>query len=248
MTITMADQDKTSSTQSLQDSFLSDPNAHHTKPIQPPRSNASRSQAGRSQKQTFKHATLTAEALAALSPKDKNQTAVAKHTRIKEFLYRLPDPEDTCNEPPYPDPTAKLPKQWYQDPTTISHTLHTIRDQLREHNTSFLPSDMHLWHRYQKMLKEEEYAQFCRHKAWLSLQYSEHHGQKVTLFVGVDNFEHRFEIHRQMVWLRDKWLGVEVELSWHVVHYGDNGKILKGITEKMQLGEEYVEIREILWW
>jgi hypothetical protein len=46
----------------------------------------------------------------------------------------------------------------------------------------------------------------------------------------------------------DKWLGVEVELSWHVVHYGDNGKILKGITEKMQLGEEYVEIREILWW
>jgi hypothetical protein len=98
------------------------------------------------------------------------------------------------------------------------------------------------------MLYEEGYAQFHRHKAWLSLQYSEHHGQKVTLFVGVDNFEHGFKIHRQMVWLRDKWLGLEVKLLYHVVQYDVDGKICKGVTEKMQLGEEYVEIREIQWW
>jgi hypothetical protein len=246
----MTNQDKISSTQSLQDSFVSDPNAHHTKPIQPPRSKASRTQAGRSQKQTLEPTTLTAEALATLSPKDKNEAAVSKYTRVKEFLHRLPDPEDACNEGPYSYPdlsAAKLPKQWYQDPTMISRTLHTIRDQLREHNTPLLPSDMHLWHRYQKMLQEEEYAQFSNHKAWLSLQYSETH-QKVALLVGVDNFEHGFKIYRQMVWLRDKWLGVEVGLSWHVVQYGNDGKILKGVTEKMQLGEEYVEIREIQWW
>jgi hypothetical protein len=247
----MTNQHNASSSQSLQDSFISDPNAHYTKPIQPPRSNASRSHAGRLQTETPKPATLTAEALATLSPKDKNQAAVSKHNRVKEFLHRLLDPEDSSNAPPYPDSntqTAKLPKQWYQDPTMISRTLHTIRDQLRTHHTPLLPSDMHLWHRYQKMLYEEEYAQFHRHKAWLSLQYSEYHGQKVTLFVGMDNFEHGFKIHKQMVSLRDKWLGVEVGLSWHVVHYQDDGKILKGVTEKMQLGEEYVEIREIQWW
>lgn len=70
----------------------------------------------------------------------------------------------------------------------------------------------------------------------------------MALFVGVDNFKYGFKVHRQMVWLRDKWLGMEVGLSWHVVHYGDDGKILKGVTEKMQSGEEYVEIREIQWW
>jgi hypothetical protein len=174
----MTNQDQTSSTLSLQDSFLSDPNAHHTKPIQPPRSNASRSQTSRSQKEKSKPATLTAEVLATLSPKDKNETAVSKHTRVKEFLHRLPDPKDACNEGPYSYPdlsAAKLPKQWYQDPTLMSRTLHTIREQLRKHNTPLLPSDMHLWHRYQKMLQEEEYAQFSYHKAWLSLQYSEAH-------------------------------------------------------------------------
>ena len=96
------------------------------------------------------------------------------------------------------------------------------------------------------MLQEEEYAQFSSHQAWLSLQYCEVHNN-VALFVGVDNFEHGVKIHRQMVWLRDKWLGVEVELLWHVVHYQDDGTILKSVTEKMQSGEEYVDIRPILW-
>jgi hypothetical protein len=174
-TITMTNQDKISSTQSLQDSFVSNPNAHHTKPIQPPRSKGSRSQTARLPKETPKPATLTAEALATLSPKDKNETAASKYTRAKEFLHRLPDPKDACNEGPYSYPdmsAANPPKQWYQDPTLMSRTLHTIREQLRKHNTPLLPSNMHLWHRYQIMLQEEEYAQFSNHKAWLSLQYS----------------------------------------------------------------------------
>lgn len=91
----MIDQINTSSTPSPKDSFLSNSKVYHTKPIRPPRSNASRSQ-----RDAPTPATLTAEALANLPSTDKNEAAA--HI-IKEFLHRLPDPENPSNSPPYTD-------------------------------------------------------------------------------------------------------------------------------------------------
>ena len=99
----MIDQNNMSSTQSPRDSFFSDPNAHHTKPIRPPRSNASRLQTPAAQKDAPKSAVLTVEALTDLSPADNDEVATYKNTRIKDFLHRLPDPEDPSNSPPDTD-------------------------------------------------------------------------------------------------------------------------------------------------
>jgi hypothetical protein len=188
---------------------------------------------------------LTAENLAKLSPKDSNQAAVYKHTRIIEWIHRLPDPEDACNDPvyPYPDTRATEPQSQHYEamlpsPTTPNLDLGARRPQTH-YNTPLSRCDMHIWHRFQKMRRHDRYAQFPRHKAWLTLQYVE--DEKVALFVGIENEEHGLRIHRQMVWLRDKWLGVEVGLSYHIVEYEDRDE---GSGEKTELKEEKTQLKE----
>ena len=253
----MIDQYKMSSTQSPRDSFMSDPNAHRTKPIRPPRSKASRSQASCSQKHAPSPATLTAEALTNLSPTNNDEAVTYKNTRIKDFLHRLPDPEDPSNSHPDTDldileaeyenhynnydakddsvpstPTTRVPSKPRK---TKPHTRHHCEDDTlpssptarlsnarphanpQPHHTPLAPQDMHLWYRFQTMRSEETYAQFWRHKAWLTLQYDS--DQRVALFVGVDTKEHAVMIHKHMLWLRDKWLGMGCGLFYHVMGF-----------------------------
>jgi len=237
-----------SSTQSPRDSFFSYPNAHHTEPIRPPRSNASRSQ-----KEKSNPAILTAEALTKLSSTDKHEAAAYNIARINGFLHRLTDPEDPSNSPPdtdldileaehqnhyddddderasVPSPTPKVPNK----PRKVRpHTRHHCEDDTllsspterlstvttanpHPHHTPLLPHDMHLWYRFQTMQSEETYAQFWRHKAWLTLQYDS--DKRVALFVGVNTREHAVMIHKHMLWLRDKWLGMGCGLFYHVM-------------------------------
>ena len=256
----MIDQNNMSSTQSPRDSFFSDPNAHHTKPIRPPRSNASRLQTPAAQKDAPKSAVLTVEALTDLSPADNDEVATYKNTRIKDFLHRLPDPEDPSNSPPdtdldileaehqnhydddnddeeasVPSPTPKVPnkprkvrphtRHHCEDntlPSSPTARLSNARPQARPqpHHTPLAPRDMHLWYRFQTMQSEETYAQFWRHKAWLTLQYDSN--KRVALFVGVDTKEHAVKIHKHMLWLRDKWLGTRCGLFYHVMGFEDD--------------------------
>jgi hypothetical protein len=241
----MTDQSNTLSAQSLQDSLLSDPNAHYTKPLRPPRSNASRSQ-----KDAPKPTALTAEALAKLPPKDSNQAAVYKFTRIKKFLHRLPDPEDLCNifAHPYPDTRTEEPQPYHYEtdslPSSPTQRLSKAKPKAKpHHHIPLASSDMHLWQRFQKMQCEEKYAEFHRHRAWLTLQYAE--DGKVAMFVGVDDQEHGFRIHRHMVWLRDKWLG-KVGLFYHVMEYeaGDDREKIKGRDKKAEKEVEEEEEEE----
>lgn len=243
----MIDQYNTSSTQSPRDSFLSDTNAYHAKPIPSPRSYASCLRTAPSQSDAPKPATLTAEALADLSSADKNEAATYKIIRIKDFLHRLPDPEDPSNSPPDtdldileaefeerchhykteftsstptarfsrdPDPPLKAKPQTRRLSTTIPQT------SPQPYHTPLCPQDMHLYHRFQLMQSAEPYAEFWRHRAWLTLQYDK--DQKVALFVGVDTKEHAIEIHRHMLWLRDKWLGRGCGLFYHVMGFEDD--------------------------
>lgn len=99
----MIDRYDNSSTKSPHDSLLGDPNVHHTEPLRPPRSNAPRLRISSSQKEAPIPATLTAEALARLPSTDKNEAAAYKIARVKDFLHRLPDPEDPSNSPPDTD-------------------------------------------------------------------------------------------------------------------------------------------------
>ncbi|KAH0288189.1 hypothetical protein M436DRAFT_82763 [Aureobasidium namibiae CBS 147.97] len=244
-----------SSTQSPRDSFFSNPTAHYTEPIRPPRSNASRSQ-----KEKSNPATLTAEALTKLSSSDKNEAATYQSTRIKDFLHRLPDPEDPSNSPPDTDLDileAEFQNRYYcnakkdstpstptsppigkssrvpDKPTKAKPQTHDCEDDAlpssptarlssarpraipQPHHIPLLSQDMHLYHRFQTMQSEEVYAQFWRHKAWLTLSYDK--DEKVALFVGVDTKEHAVMIHKHMLWLRDKWLGLGCGLFYHVM-------------------------------
>jgi hypothetical protein len=190
---------------------------------------------------------LTAENLAKLSPKDENEAAVYKHTRIIEWIHRLPDPEDACNDPVYPyldtQATESQP-QHYVDKLPTCPTSNIAKAEKEgkaqtHHYIPLSPYDMHIWRRFQKMRRQDVYAQFHRHGAWLTLQYAE--DGKVAMFVGIDDEEHGSRIHRQMVWLRDKWLGVEVGLSYHVVEYEERDE---GKEEKAQSKEEQIQSKE----
>ena len=66
------------------------------------------------------------------------------------------------------------------------------------------------------------------------------------MFVGVDDQEHGFRIHRHMVWLRDKWLG-KVGLFYHVMEYedGEEGKKVKGREKAEKEVEEEEEKKEV---
>jgi hypothetical protein len=192
--------------------------------------------------------------LAKLSPPNSNQAAVYKFIRIKEFIHRLPDPKDLCNvsSHPYPDIWASESQTHHSEddstPSSPTQRLSKAKPTTKtktHHHTPLSPSDMHLWHRFQKMQYEEKHAEFHRHRAWLTLQYDK--DGKVAMFVGVDDKEHGFRIHRHMVWLRDKWLG-KVGLFYHVMEYedGEEGKKPKGRREEAKTEtEEEVESRQI---
>jgi hypothetical protein len=190
---------------------------------------------------------LTAENLAKLSPKDENEAAVYKHTRIIEWIHRLPDPEDACNEPVYPyldtQATESQP-QHYADklPTCPTSNISKAEKEGKaqtHYHTPLSSRDMHIWRRFQNMRRQDVYAQFHRHGAWLTLQYAE--DEKVAMFVGIENEEYGLRIHRQMIWLRDKWLGVDVGLSYHVMEYEERDE---GSGEKIQSKEEQTQLKE----
>jgi hypothetical protein len=185
--------------------------------------------------------------LAKLSSEHKNQTDVYRHTRIIEWIHRLPDPEDACNDPVYPyldtQATESQP-QHYADklPTCPTSNISKAEKEGKaqtHHYTPLSPCDMHILHRFQKMRREDVYAQFHRHEAWLTLQYAED-GQ-VVMSVGIGNEEHGLRIHRQMVWLSDKWLGVEVGLSYHIMEYEERDE---GKEEKAQSKDEKARSKE----
>ncbi|KAG9566984.1 hypothetical protein KCU71_g2977, partial [Aureobasidium melanogenum] len=197
----MTSQHHTSITLSLQDSFLSNINAYHSKPIRPPTS-----QASRSQKATPKSSTLTPEALSTLKPMDGDQAAFNTHSRIMDFLHKLPDipgdPAETLPAPDFEDPEREPQVHYYTPPVHPHHK--------------------HIYDRFQEMRCTEPHAEFHRHKAWLTLQYST--DEKVGMYVGVEDREHAFRIHKHMLWLRDKWLGYEVGLFYYFMEYEDDGR------------------------
>jgi hypothetical protein len=190
---------------------------------------------------------LTAENLAKLSSEHTTQADIYKQTSIMEWIHRLPDPEDACNDPVYPyldTPATESQPQHYADklptcPTSnISNAEKEGKAQTHYH-TPLSPCDMHIWRRFHKMRWQDEYAQFHRHGAWLTLQYAE--DKRVAMSVGIDDEEHGLRIHRQMVWLRDKWLGVEVGLSYYVMEYEERDE---GCGEKTHLKEEQTQLKE----
>ncbi|KAH0371592.1 hypothetical protein KCU65_g1781, partial [Aureobasidium melanogenum] len=198
----MSNEHRTVTTQSLKDSFLTNTNAYHSKPIRPPTSHASRSQ-----KPTPPSSTLTSEALSTLQPMDENQAAFHTHSRIIHFLHNLPDPPT--------DPTgAPLPSKNFE-PAESKSQIHYYVPPIHPHHK-------HIFHRFSEMRKTEPHAEFHRHKAWLTLEYGK--DGKVGLYVGVEDEEHADRIHKHMLWLRDKWLGYEVGLFYHFVEYEDDGR------------------------
>ncbi|KAK6008304.1 hypothetical protein QM012_000207 [Aureobasidium pullulans] len=220
----MSDQHHTSTTQSLQDSLLSDCKAYHSNPIHPPRS-----QASHSQKATPKPKTLTSEGLATLKPMDKDQAALHTHSRILTFLHQLPDIPV--------DPTDDIPTPIFELPET--------KPQVHYYIPPFHPHHMHIYKRFQEMRCTEPHAEFHRHKAWVTLQYSV--DGKVGMYVGVEDEEHAYRIHQPMRWLRDKWLGYEVNLVYYIVEYEDDGEQVELekygkmlLQEGRKLAEEYM--------
>lgn len=196
----MDSQHNTSTTQSLKDSFLSDTTAYHSKPIRPPRS-----QASRSQKTVPEPTPLSPEALSKLKPKDEDQATLYTHARIVHFLRGLPDVPT--------DPTGGIiPTPDFKD----------SKSQVHYYTPPFQPHHMHIFNRFQEMQRTEPHAEFHLHKARLSLEYSE--DEKVGMHVGVEDEEHGYRIHKHMRWLRDKWLGYEVDLLYYVMEYEDDGK------------------------
>ncbi|CAD0086645.1 unnamed protein product [Aureobasidium vineae] len=207
----MANQYTTLSTQSPQDSFLSDSTVRHSKAIRPPRS-----QASRSQKQQPKPTTLTAEALAMLEPTNKIQTAAYYYNRIKDFINQLPAPGTSIEHDENSDAIQ------HPDLTTLAKE---TEGQTHYYMPPFHLQHMHIYHRFQKMRREEPWAEFHTHNAWLSLHYSEH--GEVCMYAGVENVEHCDKINKHMTWLRDKWLGIEVGLVYYLMEYEDDGQVDK---------------------
>ncbi|CAD0109743.1 unnamed protein product [Aureobasidium uvarum] len=216
----MANQCTTSSTQSPRDSFISDSTVRLSKPVC-----LLRSQASRSQKEQAKATTLTAEALAMLEPTNKMHTAAYNHNRIKNFINQLPAPDTSPEHDESPDAIH------YPDLTTLAKE---TEGQTHYYTPPFHPHHMHIYNRFQEMRREEPWAEFHTHNAWLSLEYSEN--GNVCMYVGVGDMQHHDGITKHMIWLRDKWLGVEVGISYYLMEYEDDGQVDK--TEADQKGDK----------
>ncbi|KAG9655105.1 hypothetical protein KCU95_g12367, partial [Aureobasidium melanogenum] len=204
----MTSQHHTSTTQSLQDSFLNNTNAYRSKAIRPPTS-----QTSRFQKPTPESSTLTPDALSTLKPMDENQATIYTHSRIMNFLHKLPDipanPTEAIPAPDFEHPERKPQVHYYTPPVHPHHK--------------------HIYDRFQEMRCTEPHAEFHRHKAWLTLQYST--DEKVGMYVGVEDKEHAYRIHKHMLWLRDKWLGYEVGLFYYFMVYEDDSREAKEAEE-----------------
>lgn len=141
-----------------------------------------------------------------LKSMNENQAAVYTRSRIMDFLHRLPDvpgdPTEVCPAPNFEHP-ERVPRVHYYTPP-------------------FHPHHMHIYKRFQEMRCTEPHAEFHRHKAWLTLQYSA--DGKVSMYVGIEDEEHAYRIHKHMLWLRDKWLGCEVGLFYYVMGQEDDGR------------------------
>lgn len=48
------------------------------------------------------------------------------------------------------------------------------------------------------------------------------------MYVGIEDEEHANRIHKHMLWLRDKWLGLEVQLFYYFMEYEDDGRENRG--------------------
>ncbi|KAH0354372.1 hypothetical protein KCU81_g1392, partial [Aureobasidium melanogenum] len=209
----MATQHNTSTTQSLRDSFLTNTNAYHSKPIHPPTS-----QASRSQKTTTEPRTLTPEALSTLKPMDEDQAALYTHSRIIHFLHNLPDPPTDPTGEILPTPDFKYAES---------------EPQVHYYTPPIHPHHKHICDRFEEMRRTEPHAEFHRHKAWLTLEYGK--DGKVGMYVGVEDEAHADRIHKHMLWLRDKWLGYEVGLFYHYIEYEDDDDREADAAEDVEL-------------
>ncbi|THV94905.1 hypothetical protein D6D19_05015 [Aureobasidium pullulans] len=207
---------QTSSPASREDSFHSNPDAHHSKPIRPPRSNASKSRL--CDEESDSSSTFISGASNAIASQDK-ATAATTLDRISKYLEHLPhaqDPSDPClgrdfatenkeNEPPH----------YYTPP----------RD----------PRASNTYLRFQEMKLREPEARFSTHQAWLTLDFSQ--GNPVFM-VGVDDTQHAESIHKQITWLRDKWIGTTIPIRYHIMEYDDEPIVPLPRTGRQVMREE----------
>ncbi|THW25636.1 hypothetical protein D6D23_04195 [Aureobasidium pullulans] len=205
---------QTSPPASREDSFHSNADAHYSKPIRPPRSNAFKSRL--CDEESDSSSTFISGALNTITYKDNATTTL---NRISQYLERLPhvqSPSDPClgrdfatenkeNEPPH----------YYTPP----------RD----------PCASNTYLRFQEMKLKEPEARFSTHQAWLTLDFSQ--GNPVFM-VGVDDTQHAEKIHKQITWLRDKWIGTTIPIRYHIMEYDDEPIVPPPRTGRQVMREE----------